>query len=368
MRRTLYIPLLVLSLGLSNVMAWQPGALPDGPIILGYQNWAACDMNDTVTAVSSGVNVVVWFAVNLIEDSASGAAAVSGGPDYDCMAGVAAELDSRSLPTTHLISIGGWDAPHPDPAFNGSEYFAAFDAWNRALPRPFDGFDWDLEGNDNPAAASNAFTAATLNTVVDMSVAGSAAGYVVTLVPAQSYFDPSTDGFNLSLLNMYPDWHPDFAYHGLNCYAYLVAASPPGTYGLVTVQLYESWSRADQLLLQVGEAAADILAATWAAATPAGGFEVDFGDASATGLRVGGRLPVVVPPSALIVGLSRGDAGGKSAFFWPADCGAAYEATLPPGRPRGFGFWNIASEGGTVNGTNATLAFAPTLNEFLHVR
>ena len=34
-------------------------SLPTGNIILGYQNWGACDRNDTLTAVTSGVNVVV---------------------------------------------------------------------------------------------------------------------------------------------------------------------------------------------------------------------------------------------------------------------------------------------------------------------
>ena len=72
------------------------------------------------------------------------------------------------------------------------------------------------------------------------------AGYVVSMVAAQSYFDGSTSSFNPSLLNAYADWMPNFTYHGRNCYAYMLAAATPGTFDLVTVQLYESWSRADQ--------------------------------------------------------------------------------------------------------------------------
>jgi len=47
--------------------------------------------------------------------------------------------------------------------------------------------------------------------------------YIVTIVPPQSYYDISTSEFNLSLLNNYPDFHPEFKYHGRNTYAYLQA-------------------------------------------------------------------------------------------------------------------------------------------------
>jgi hypothetical protein len=49
-----------------------------------------------------------------------------------------------------------------------------------------------------------------------MSQAAKAAGYLVTLVPPQSYFDASTSLFDLSLTHAYPDYHGDFFYHGHN--------------------------------------------------------------------------------------------------------------------------------------------------------
>jgi hypothetical protein len=350
----------------SHVDSLRQHSLPDGPIILGYQNWGACDRNDTITAVTSGVNVVVWFAVNLV--SSDGVASIVGGPDPDCMASVASEIDHLGLETVHLISIGGWDAPHPDSSFSGQEYFDAFSSWNQALPRSFDGFDWDLEGNDDVESPWNMFSATTLNQMVDMSLAAKTDGYIVTLVPAQSYLDVSSSEFSLSLLNAYDDWHPEFAYHGFNVYAYLIAVCPSGTFDLVTIQLYESWSRADQVILNGGNQSAQntqaYLREWWA--DLAAGWEVDFG--SGVDLRVNGVVSIVVPPSQLIVGLSRGDAEGKSAFIWPEDCGSAFMETPVLNRPRGFGFWNIVSEGDSVNGTNATLAFSPTLNNFLHVR
>ena len=42
-----------------------------------------------------------------------------------------------------------------------------------------------------------------------MSSAAKRAGYVVTMVPAQSYFDVSAATFNRTLLHAYPDWHPE---------------------------------------------------------------------------------------------------------------------------------------------------------------
>jgi hypothetical protein len=31
----------------------------------------------------------------------------------------AAKIAKMGLPTTHLISVGGWDAPHPDTSLTG---------------------------------------------------------------------------------------------------------------------------------------------------------------------------------------------------------------------------------------------------------
>ena len=156
-----------------------------------YQSWATCNLTQTLTTARQGVNVVIWFATSL--SSVNGTATVTGGPDYACVAEVADAIAAADLPTTHLISIGGWDAPHPDTNWTGSEWFDAWERWNDALPRPFDGFDWDLEGNDNLNASTNVFTQSCLDLVVAMSDAAAAAGYVVSMVPAQSYLDVTTD-------------------------------------------------------------------------------------------------------------------------------------------------------------------------------
>ena len=172
--------------------------------------------------------------------------------------------------------------------------------------------------------------------------------------------DVDSAEYNLSLENSYPDFHPTFKYHGMNCYAYIFANAAPTTFDVVIVQLYESWSRADHALLDLGTREDDYLA-SWTKRM-LDGYAVDFGgDGDAPTL-------VKVTPSQLVIGLSRGGADGKSAFFWPRNAGKAYNNAAAAQRPRGYAFWNIPLEGQTVNGTNATLSFAPTLNEFLGVR
>lgn len=61
-------------------------------------------------------------------------------------------------------------------------------------------------------------------------------------VPPESYLDPTTSAFDLSLLHAYPEWHPEFKYHGHNCYAALLAkwgTTKDGhrTFDLVDIQL-----------------------------------------------------------------------------------------------------------------------------------
>jgi len=57
--------------------------------------------------------------------------------------------------TVHLMSIGGWNAPHVTTDFSVEILWNALDNWNKKYIQTdknwygFDGFDWDIEGNDN---------------------------------------------------------------------------------------------------------------------------------------------------------------------------------------------------------------------------
>ena len=59
----------------------------------------------------------------------------------------------------------------------------------------------------------------------EMSQMAKRDGYFVTMAPAESYLDPTTSQFDLSLKHNYPEWEslqPNFHYHGRNSYAYML--------------------------------------------------------------------------------------------------------------------------------------------------
>ena len=181
--------------------------LPPGKLIVGYANWNQCD-EKILDAVQAGVNVVIWFSINLVIDKTNGLPTIENGPDYHCVAKMIQKIRQLDLPTTHLISIGGWNSPHPDTTHSAETVFQvnlphplttsiittyykypihtvtrfmhhllihitsvssiitppitydlclqAWHEWNtQTIADPslgfngFDGFDWDIEGNDD---------------------------------------------------------------------------------------------------------------------------------------------------------------------------------------------------------------------------
>jgi hypothetical protein len=224
-------------------------------VIGGYSSWGFCNETTMLSEARDGVNVIWWFASNL---NPSG---INPPVDLDCVANVSRALREAGLPTLHIHSIGGWDAPHPQNYSDAGEMYAQWKAWNTGVvARPgletgFDGVDWDLEGNDAMSSEWNAMSVKTLDLVGGFSTLAKRDGYLVTLVPCESYLDPSTPLFSRNLTFAYPDgWQPNFLYHGRNNYAYLVSryglsylpdGQPVPTFDAVTIQLYESYSHAD---------------------------------------------------------------------------------------------------------------------------
>ena len=118
-------------------------------------------------------------------------------------------LIELNLKTTHLVCVGGWNAPRPDMSFTGKEWFQVclliitillqltfvldfkiffhrlkiincsifvyqvWDDWNIQLQSQhpdfigFDGIDWDLEGNDD--GSYDTINPTVLNIVGEMS-------------------------------------------------------------------------------------------------------------------------------------------------------------------------------------------------------
>ena len=96
--------------------------LPPGKLIVGYANWNQCD-EKILDAVQAGVNVVIWFSINLVVDKITGLPTIENGPDYHCVAKMIQKIRQLDLPTTHLISIGGWNSPHPDTTHSAETVF-----------------------------------------------------------------------------------------------------------------------------------------------------------------------------------------------------------------------------------------------------
>jgi hypothetical protein len=109
-----------------------------------------------------------------------------------------AAMRTRGLDdVVHLVSIGGWNSPHPDTRFTAEQWWAEWARWNKdEVARPamgwegFAGFDWDIEGNDDGAHHGNVFSLASLDLMGAMSVLAKRDGLIVAMAPAQSYLDP----------------------------------------------------------------------------------------------------------------------------------------------------------------------------------
>ena len=54
-------------------------------LIVGYANWNECDQK-LVEAVQNGVNVLIWFSIDLIDNKTTSKPIVSRGPNMTCVA------------------------------------------------------------------------------------------------------------------------------------------------------------------------------------------------------------------------------------------------------------------------------------------
>ena len=346
--------------------AYRP--LPRGPLIVGYAT--QCNATKLLTEVSGGCNVLIWFSLAL--KSVDGVATITGGPDPACVRETRSFLDARGYgDVAHMISIGGWDAVHPNSTVaDGAEWWQIFEKWNNVAE--YDGIDWDVEGNDDLSSAENVLPNATLTLMFDMSKAAKDAGALVSLVPAQSYFDPTANTFDYKLNASYNDWHPDFPYRGTNTYTPLVVKNS-SLFDFVSVQFYESWSRCGQAIEQQFQDPAQYLADFVRAV--ASGWTVDFGDVHQP-LGLTGKHNVSLDVAEkLVLGFSTGSKmqnRGKMIYVAPNDVRRAYLNLAPSHRFRGCMFWNTKLDSGPncyfFNGTNTPCALAKGYNAIFHVR
>lgn len=282
---------------------------------------------------------------------------------------------SKKLPTVHLISIGGWNAPHPDTTNSAEAVYANWIEWNNGL---FDGFDWDVEGNDDISSPYNHFTPECLDLMGKMSQLAKADGYIVSMAPAESYFDPTTSQFDHFLTHNYPEWEtlqPNFHYHGHNTYSYLlyaygttIVSTDPAiisvaTFDFVSIQLYESYTHAVYNVSVLNTPPEEYIQSY--VTSVLNGWNISFPKDNYTI-----QSQVILSQSQLVIGLANGWAdGSKSLLVWPEQVEIAYEKLKSKGTaPRGFMFWDIADEGRVVSGTNREMWMASGLNKFMKTR
>ena len=368
----MFSQILLITLSVSTVNSH---TLPTGPLIAGYAN--ACDEN-VLNAARTGVNVIYWFASSLLYNSTTNAPYVSyGGPNLDCIANISLILRAEGLKTTHMITIGGWDAPHPDTTASSITIYQTWKTWQQnVVVRPgledgFHGIDWDLEGNDDVTSPYNTFTIDVLNLVGEFSAFAKNDGFIISMVPAESYLDVSESRFNRSLLLSYNDgWQPLFTYHGRNAYAYILSKWSD-TFDIVLLQLYESFSHLDYAAQALLEPPSEYISTLVPALTT--GWWVDFSSDSALNYS---SQRVSIPRDKLLLGFGNAWAQAtpttprnetKNTLVFPEEIGLAHKS-LGIQAPRGYFFWCIAEEGRIPNGQTTPLYFADGLNKFLSVR
>jgi len=91
-------------------------SLPSG-IIAGYTNQA--NVSTILQTIDDGCNVLIWSFIELQRGNITDDG-VQGGPNHLDVAGVISGIDARGLSNevVHLVSIGGWAAPHPTTGFD----------------------------------------------------------------------------------------------------------------------------------------------------------------------------------------------------------------------------------------------------------
>ena len=268
----------------------------------------------------------------------------------------------------HLASIGGWNAPHLPPGFSGEELLGAFQSVNLQFCQNveddddgkgkqschlWDGFDWDLEGNDNIQSPRNEFTKECLDQMGSLSVLAKQKGLIVSMAPPESYLDITTPHFSRFVNLTYPDdpWHLEFSYHGANVYAY-VLAKWGHSIDFVFLQFYESYSHAAYQVSQEGvepglflEQYVQQLVGGNGNDNPKAGYVVNFEEDPSLDLDT---QFVELPLSKLVFGFANGwakDNEDKVIFFPIKEVKRAYKSMKNTQIIRGMGFYDVEEEG-----------------------
>lgn len=334
-------------------------------VVAGYTSGATPDK--VSLAVEKGMNVMFWSFIELKDNE------VVTGLTADYIGSVMQALPNGT-DLIHFASIGGWSAPHDIAgtcgavACSGVEYAKSFRAFNERMKADvsgfpgFDGIDWDYEGADDQSLPTNNFTLEVYELMLNMTQELKS-DFLISMVPAQSYFNCEDPGFNSSLL--FPaESNPSFTYAGKNAYTVLYAKCPD-CFDLIMVQLYEGYSLAGFDLYWGGNES-NVGAPGW----PQEGTQEDMQRIVSQNMQclVSGwevafngywgvkSQKVTLPASKVVMGLGNGwthsgDTPYKFPFFNGTACGAAWcdGVTSANGAEhvRGFAYWDISDDDNT---------------------
>ncbi len=141
----------------------------------------------------------------------------------------------------------------------------------------------------------------------------------------ESYLDPAKSTFDRSLLHAYAEWEPivpNFNYHGLNAYAYILdrygvyGTENLRTFDFVTIQLYEGYSHAEYNTTILKHSPAEYVT-QWVQKVLAG-WVIDY--STDTELQYPYANKLVLDRTQLVVGLANGWAGdGKFFLMYPEE-------------------------------------------------
>ena len=317
---------------------------------IGYASWNQCD-DKIFTSIQQGLNVIIWFSIDLSTDPQTNKPIITRGPNYEDVAKMIYKIKQNGYNNIiHLISIGGWNSPHPSTNHTATEYMDTWLNFNRNISKPeydfygFDGFDWDIEGNDDFNSNSNHFTIKELDIMGELSVLAKQKGYIVSLAPAESYLDYTTSEFSLSLLYNHNEWInevPNFNYHGRNTYAYLIKKYGINVFDFISIQLYEGYTHTLYKYKRQGIKFGKILEEIIINLTK--GYEVDFTKVKESGLN---KEIITIPNEKIVIGLANAWADKQFLFVNKDDLIEAFDyLKINNIKCKGIMFWDLKDEG-----------------------
>ena len=383
------------------------GLLPEhSKLLIGYAT--ECGPKVTQAIREGGVNVVIWSFLDIrrqtdddkhnIQNTTSAISPIelhTNSLNLSDIANLKASLGPDYDHVRHLTAFGGWNGPHVDTSISAAEWWTF---WKDHLGQVFDGIDWDPEGHDDLSQATNTLSLDCLNRMGEISQLAHADGYIVSLAPAQSYMDLDMTKFSRSLsCPGPPEWHPEFHHFGANGYAYLLARFGHAPWDFVSIQFYESYSRAAREIDDVQDPSKTPVAnylVSYMRRHAARGetWKVNFADDPSVQLA---NQHVSLPLSKIVWGFANGwafndDFDDKVVYMDPSEIQQAYtrlqqenvdnmnvdddnddsqqqqqqqqmndDKTTIDCTPRGFMFWVIGEEG--TNG----ISLAPALHRIL---